>query len=103
RRTNEPLLERIDVRVVLPDVGIPGRDLLVDPSEEFAARGHVRFVDAGHAARPIRRRARSLLREFEGETDHALGALSGDDPAVHRELVNPAAREEPASRRVEAL
>src|SRR5207245_6745616 len=74
-RPNEPLLERVDVRVVLLDRRVPRRDLIVDLTEELAPRGDVRLVHARHSMLPIRWRALPLFRYFESESDHTLGPL----------------------------
>src|SRR5881409_2379215 len=102
-RSNEPLLERVDVRVVLLDRRVPRRDLIVDLTEELASGGDVRLVHARHPMLPIRWRALSLFRYFEGESDHTLGPLPRDDTAVYREFLHPAPIEEAAGRRVQSL
>ena len=103
RGTDEPLEERVDVRVILRDPRIVGRDLVVHLSEEPVPRHDVRLVHARDAGLPICGRAFPRLREVERVPDHALRALPRDHAAVHCELVHAAAGEEPAGGRVQAL
>src|SRR5437667_3713280 len=100
---DEPLLEGIDVRVILLDRRVARRDLVVDLAEELAPGGHVRLVDARHTALSVRGSALALFRDLKREPDHALGALPRDDAAVHRELLDTATIKKAASRRVQAF
>src|SRR2546425_876729 len=52
---------------------------------------------------PIGRRAMTLFRQLECESDHSLGALPSNDAAVHREFLHSAPVKKAAGRRIEPL